>query len=68
MMILFYLFNGSHIPVVEESKFLGIIFDRKLSFIAHIKYLKAKCLKALKLSKLLSHTSWGADPSTLIGL
>ena len=32
---------GSPIPVVEESKFLGILFDRKLSFIPHIEYLKA---------------------------
>ena len=52
---------GSPIPVVEESKFLGILFDRKLSFIPHIKYIKAKCLKALNLLKVLSHTSWGAD-------
>ena len=29
---------GLRIPVVEESKFLGILFDRKLSFIPHIKY------------------------------
>ena len=35
---------GSPIEVVEGSKFLGILFDRKLSFIPHIKYLKAKCL------------------------
>ena len=28
---------GSPIPVVEESKFLGILFDRNLSFIPHIK-------------------------------
>ena len=34
---------GSQIPVVAESKFLGVIFDRKLSFIPHIKYVKAKC-------------------------
>ena len=27
----------------------------------HIKYLKAECLKALNLLKVLSHTSWGAD-------
>ena len=52
---------GSPIPVVEEFKFLGILFDRKLSFIPHIKYLKAKCLKALNLLIVLSHTSWGAD-------
>ena len=54
---------GSPIPVVEESKFLGILFDRKLSFIPHIKYLKAKCLKALNLLKVLSHTSWGYRPN-----
>ena len=59
---------GSPIPVVEESKFLGILFDRKLSFIPHIKYLKAKCLKALILLKVLSHTSWGADRTTLLKL
>ena len=59
---------GSPIPVVEESKFLGILFDRKLSFIPHIKYLKAKRLKALNLLKVLSHTSWGADRTTLLKL
>ena len=35
------------IPVVDENKFLGVVFDRKLSFIPHIKQLKAKCQKAL---------------------
>ena len=42
---------GSPVPVLEESKFFGILFDRKLSFIPHIKYLKAKCLKALNTFK-----------------
>ena len=59
---------GSPSPVVEESKFLGILFDRKLSFIPHIRYLKAKRLKALNLLKVLSHTSWGADRTTLLKL
>ena len=31
---------GSPIPVVEEAKFLGHLFDKKLSFIPHIKALK----------------------------
>ena len=43
---------GSPIPVVEESKFLGILFYRKLSFIPHIKYLKAKCLKVSNGAKI----------------
>ena len=55
-----YLY-GSLTPVVDDFKFLGGIFDLKLFFIPHIKYLKAKCIKALNLLKVLSHTYWGAD-------
>ena len=62
-----YLY-GSLVPVVEDFKFLGVLFDRKLSFIPHIKYLKAKCLKALNLLKVLSHTDWGADRTVLLQL
>ena len=57
--------NGSPIPVVEETKFLGIIFDHKLSFIPHTKHLKEKCTKALNLLRVVSHTTWGADQQTL---
>ena len=62
-----YLY-GSLIPVVDDFKFLGVVFDRKLSFIPHIKYLKAKCIKALNLLKVLSHTNWGADRTVLLQL
>ena len=48
---------GSPFPVVEEAKFLGLLFDKKLSFIPHIKALKAKCLKALDVLKELSSTN-----------
>ena len=57
-----YLF-GSLIPVVDYFKFLGLIFDHKLSFIPQIKYLKAKCLKALNLLKVLSHNNLGCRSS-----
>ena len=67
LFIWIYLY-GSLIPVVEDFKFLGVLFDRKLSFIPHIKYLKAKCLKALNLLKVLSHTDWGADRTVLLQL
>ena len=50
-MILFLRFYASNIPVGSEAKFLGVIFDRKLSIIPHIKYLKNKCLKALNFFK-----------------
>ena len=35
--------NGNAIPVVDQVKFLGVIFDKKLNFKAHIDYLRAKC-------------------------
>jgi len=47
--------NGSAIPVVEETKFLGITFDRKLSFLPHIRHLKDKCTKALNLLRVVAH-------------
>ena len=53
--------DGTPIPVVEETKFLGVIFDKKLTFIPHIKKLKAKCQKALNLLRVVAHTDWGAD-------
>ena len=55
-----YLY-GNRISCVEEARFLGLIFDRKLTWGPHIKNLKARCLKSLDILKALSHTSWGAD-------
>ena len=62
--------DGVEIPVVDQyyDKFLGVIFDRKLSFIPHINYWKAKCHKALQLLRDVAHTDWGADKSTLLKL
>ena len=60
--------SGSKIPVVDEAKFLGDTFDKKLSFLQHIKMLKTKCLKALNLLKVLSNTDWGSNSSTLLKL
>jgi len=60
--------NGTLIPVVEQTKFIGVIFDNKLTFLPHIRYLKEKCLKALNLLRVVAHTSWGADQHTLLHL
>ena len=59
---------GRPIPVVSEAKFLGLLFDNKLSFIPHIKALKAKCLKALDILKVLSSSDWGGDRTVLLNL
>ena len=60
--------DDSEIPIVSQYKFLGIIFDWKLSFIPHIQYIKDKCNKTLKLLRIIAHTDWGADFQTLLKL
>ena len=60
------ILNGSAIPVVAETKFLGITFDRKLSFLPHIRHLKDKCTKSLNLHRVVAHTTWGACRSANI--
>ena len=53
--------NGTHIPIIDEAGFLGLLFDSKLSFIPHLTSLKSRCTKSLDLIKVLSSTTWGAD-------
>jgi ribonuclease HI len=60
--------NDIQIPVVKEYKFLGIVFDHRLTFIPHIAKLKIKCQKALNLLKVVSHYDWGADRNVLLRL
>jgi len=60
--------NGTLIPVVKQTKFLGVIFDNKLTFLPHIRYLKEKCVKELNLLRVVAHTSRGADQQTLLHL
>jgi len=50
------LLDHSPVPVVEETKFLGVIFDRKLSFVPHLKYVKKKGTKALNILKVIGNT------------
>jgi len=63
-----FTLNGAAIPIVNEFKFLGLIFDKTLKFIPHIKYLKDRCMKAMNLLKVVAHTDWGADGATLLKL
>jgi len=62
------ILNNGQLPVKEEAKFLGLIFDRKLSFIPHLKYLKEKCSKALNLLRVVANRDWGGDRTVLLRL
>ena len=58
--------DGVQIEVVPEFKFLGLLFDSKLSFIPHINCLSNKCQKALNLLRVVSSMDWGADKKVLL--
>ena len=60
--------HGKNIKVVRETRFLGVIFDQKLSFLPHLKTLKTTCLKALDIIRVVSNQEWGADKSVLMKL
>ena len=60
--------NGSPVTISKEAKFLGVIFDQKLSFVNHIKYLHTSCQKALDVLRVVGHTDWGADRTVLLRL
>ena len=44
----------------ETVKYLGLVFDSKLDWKAHIQKLKSQCNKALNLMRSMSSTEWGA--------
>ncbi|GBM11490.1 hypothetical protein AVEN_101906-1 [Araneus ventricosus] len=54
------------IPVVNDIRFLGVIFHRKLAFLPHVLHLRKKCERSLNILKVLSKTSWGADRTCLL--
>ncbi|GFX07288.1 putative RNA-directed DNA polymerase from transposon X-element [Trichonephila clavipes] len=58
--------NGHSISAILDVRFLGVIFDRRLTFLPHILHLRKKCEKSLYLLKVLSNTSWGADRTSLL--
>ena len=63
--------DGNQIKfVVKEAKFLGVIFNSKLSFVPHISMLKEKCYKAHDITciKFVANSKWGADKTTLLHL
>ena len=61
------IYNNT-IPYVTSYKFLGVVFDRRLSMNQHIQYIKLKCNSRLNLFRCLTSTLGGADRATLLRL
>ena len=59
---------GSPIDYEDSFKFLGLIFDSKLTWRPHISTLKSKGKQMIGLLKSISAIDWGADQKTLLHL
>jgi hypothetical protein len=59
---------GQPIPFKPTEKFLGILFDTKMTWKPHIQSLKKNCMHKLNLLKSIAHTNWGADRTTMLRL
>ena len=57
---------GKEIKIEEQVKFLGVIFDRKLNWKAHINYIVDRCSKVLNIMRSLAGQRWGADKRSLL--
>ena len=60
--------KGNRIPCVDETRFLGMVFDSRLTWVPHLKALKVRSLESQQIFKVLSHSSWGADRTTMLRL
>jgi len=60
--------NGRMLKVSESARFLGMIFDEKLTWKPHIRNLKMECTKRLSVLRCIAHRDWGADRLTMLRL
>ena len=58
----------SRLPVKDSVRFLGVIFDKRLSFLIHIKDLRIRCLNALNALRVFCSPKWGGTSDILLNL
>ena len=50
----------------KETKFLGVIFDSRMTWASHINMVINKCKKRINLMRCISGQDWGADKRSLL--
>lgn len=60
--------SGYKIPLKSQARFLGVLFDSRLSWVPHIRTVVSTCEKALNLIRSVSRVWWGAHPNVLLTL
>ena len=57
---------GNPIPVAECIRFLGMLLDKRLTYVEHFKSLRLKCFKAMTVLKVVSRMAYGSDRKTML--
>lgn len=60
--------QNNTIEYVDDVKFLGITFDKKLRWKKHLENIKKECTQRLNIIKMLGHQKWGASKDILLRL
>ena len=60
--------GGELIPVRTEVRYLGLIFDSRLTWLPHLRNLRLRCSKSLDILRVVSRQAWGADRTVLLRL
>ena len=58
--------KGKLIKVEETVKFLGVIFDKSMSWKPYIQHIVDRCQKRLNLLRVMAGAHWGASKATLL--
>jgi len=60
--------DGTRLPLKNEYKYLGLMFQRNGSYLTHIQKVVAKCRARLNVIRMLKGTSWGAGKRPLLAV
>ncbi|XP_076626788.1 uncharacterized protein LOC143344536 [Colletes latitarsis] len=56
----------TELKFVDHIRLLGLILDKKLTWVPHMRYLRDSCMKRLNIIKVLANNNWGADQEILL--
>lgn len=58
--------NNTAIKVEKAAKFLGVVFDERLTWKQHFDHVISKCKTRLNLMRSITGTTWGASKASLL--
>ena len=58
--------KDAQIPEAASVKFLGLHFDKRLTWREHVRYLRDSCMKRLNVLRSVQNFAWGADRYSLL--